>query len=82
VAAYFFDSSALVKRYARETGTAWVLSVTDPTAGHAIYAARITGVEVVSALTRQTRNGVLLPTAAATALVQFRYDLAHQYLTI
>ena len=29
--AYFFDSSATVKRYVRETGTAWVLSITAPT---------------------------------------------------
>jgi hypothetical protein len=79
VAAYFFDSSAVVKRYVQETGTAWVLSVTDPAAGHAIYVARITGVEVVSALTRQARSGALSPTAAPTALTQFRHDFAHQY---
>jgi len=66
VAAYFFDSSTLVKRYVYETGTAWVLSVTDPTVGHSIYVARITGVEVVSALTRQTRSGALSPTATAS----------------
>ena len=69
--AYFFDSSALVKRYARERGTAWVLSIMDPVADHAIYVARITGVEVVSALTRQTRSGAFSLTAAATALAQF-----------
>jgi predicted HTH domain antitoxin len=34
VAAYFFDSSAVVKRYVREIGTAWGLSITAPTAGH------------------------------------------------
>ena len=36
MAAYVFDSSAVVKRYVRETGTAWVLSVLEPGAGHAI----------------------------------------------
>ena len=82
MAAYVFDSSAVVKRYVRETGTAWVLSVLDPGAGHAIYVARITGVEVVSALTRQARSGALVPTAAATALTQFRHDFAHQYYKV
>jgi predicted nucleic acid-binding protein len=82
VATYVFDSSAVVKRYVRETGTVWVLSLTEPGAGHAIYVAGITGVEVVSALTRQTRSGALDPTAAATALTQFRYDFAHQYHTV
>ena len=31
MAAYFFDSSAVVKRYVRETGTVWVLSVSENT---------------------------------------------------
>jgi hypothetical protein len=82
VAAYFFDSSAVVKRYVQEMGTAWVLSVMDPAAGHALYVARITGVEVVSALTRQTRSGAVAPEAAATALMQFRHDFTHQYRTV
>jgi len=63
VAAYLFDSSAVVKRYVRETGTVWVLSITAPTAGHFIYVAHITGAEVVSALVRQARHGALPPTA-------------------
>jgi predicted nucleic acid-binding protein len=82
VAAYFFDSSALVKRYGQETGTAWVLRVTDPAAGHSIYVARITGVEVVSALTRQTRSGALSPAVTAIALGAFRHDFVHQYYAV
>jgi len=82
VATYVCDSSAVVKRYVRETGTVWVLSLTDPGARHTLYVAGITGVEVVSALTRQTRSGALDSTAAATALAQFRHDWAHQYQTI
>jgi hypothetical protein len=46
--AYFLDSSALVKRYAAETGTAWMTSLIDPAAGNVIYVARITGVETVA----------------------------------
>jgi hypothetical protein len=42
----------------------------------------MTGVEVVSALTRQPRSGARDPTAAAMALVQFRHDWAHQYQTV
>jgi hypothetical protein len=79
VAVYVWDSSALVKRYVRERGTAWVRDLTDPLAGHTLYIATITGVEVVAALTRQTRQGALTPTDAAQALTQFRYDFAHQY---
>jgi predicted nucleic acid-binding protein len=82
VAVYVFDSSALVKRYVHEIGTAWVHGLTDPAAGHTLYIAGITGVEVVSALTRQTRRGALVPTDAARALTQFRQDFAHQYQTV
>jgi predicted nucleic acid-binding protein len=82
VAVYVMDSSALVKRYVRERGTAWVRSLTDPAVGHTLYIAGITGVEVVSALTRQTRSGALASTDAAQALTQFRHDFTHQYQTV
>jgi predicted nucleic acid-binding protein len=35
--AYYFDSSALVKRYTDETGSLWVRSLTAPQAGHVIF---------------------------------------------
>lgn len=57
MSAYFFDSSAVVKRYVNETGTAWVTSILAPTAGHDIYVTRITGVEVVSAIARRGYRG-------------------------
>ena len=79
MAAYFFDSSAIVKRYVREVGTAWVRDITEPVAGHRLYVARLAGVEVVSALTRQGRSGNLSAAALATAMVQFRQDFEHQY---
>jgi len=37
VVLYYFDSSALVKRYISERGTAWVLGITDPGAGNIIF---------------------------------------------
>lgn len=79
MAVYFFDSSAIVKRYVREVGSAWVLGITDPAASHHLYVARIAGVEVVSALTRQGRSGHLSAAALATAMAQFRHDFAQQY---
>lgn len=57
MAAYFLDSSALVKRYARETGTAWMLSLFRTGARHRLYVSRITGVEVAAALTRKLCGG-------------------------
>ncbi|MEW6127006.1 MAG: type II toxin-antitoxin system VapC family toxin [Acidobacteriota bacterium] len=76
---YFFDSSALVKRYVRETGTDWVRAITDPAANYKIYIAEITGVEVLAAITRRIRTKSISKTDADTASKQFRYDFAKQY---
>jgi predicted nucleic acid-binding protein len=59
MAVYFFDSSALVKRYIAETGSGWVSGLTDPTAGNINFIAGITAVEVVSAVARRARAGHL-----------------------
>jgi uncharacterized protein len=66
--AYYCDSSALVKRYADETGTLWVRSLTDPQAGHDIFTAHITGIEVVAAIARKTHMGEIAEHEAATAI--------------
>jgi hypothetical protein len=79
---YFFDSSALAKRYVAEIGTAWVQSLADPAAENSVYVARITLVELVSAISRRRRNGDLTPTAAAAALADVRADFTSDYQVI
>ena len=76
---YFFDTSAIVKRYARETGSAWITTISNPVIGNPIYLARITEVETVSAITRQARENRILASDAATAINMFRYDFANHY---
>jgi uncharacterized protein len=82
MAAYFLDSSALVKRYAAETGTAWVKGLIDPAAGNLILIARITGVETVAALARKRKGNLLSQTDAATALATLRKELVGLVLTV
>lgn len=82
MAVYFFDSSGIVKRYVEEKGTPWVLDIADPAAGNHTYLARIAGVEVISALTRQKASGNLPEPTAAIAIAQFRHDFTHQYRLI
>ncbi len=36
---FYLDTSALVKRYVRETGTGWVRALADPGAGNTIILA-------------------------------------------
>ena len=61
MADYFFDTSALVKRHVAEVGTAWVKSLVRAKAGHTLYIARITAVEITSAITRPATCGRPFP---------------------
>ena len=82
MAIYFLDSSAVVKRYVPETGSAWVTGITDPASGNLLYVARITGAEVVSAVTRRQRRSQITSPDAAVALLAFRRDFPSGYLVI
>jgi uncharacterized protein len=59
MALYFFDSSALVKRYVREQGSAWVCEITATEGGHLIRLSLLTSIEIASALARRQREGGL-----------------------
>lgn len=81
MAIYFFDSSGLVKRYVAETGTAWTQGLTDPSAGHGIYIAQLTGVEVIAAINRRAGSNPpsISKADAAKAIAEFRLDYDSQY---
>ena len=80
--AYFLDSSALVKRYVPETGSAWIRALSAQETGNSLFIARITWVEVLSALARREREGSLTPTDRTLILQRFRSDLNNQYQVI
>jgi predicted nucleic acid-binding protein len=82
VSAYFLDSSALVKRYVPETGTAWIQAIADAATGNLLIISRITWVEVLSALARRQREGSLSATDVHLIIQRFRYDLNHQYQVV
>jgi len=79
MAAFIFDASAIVKRYLNEIGSGWVHGLAVPAVGHEIFLTRIARVEVIAAVTRRRRGGVLPIAAATSLLAQFRHDAAHQY---
>ena len=81
-AAYFFDSSALVKRYVQEDGTAWVRRLTRRSPSTVIYIARITAVEVTSAVARRRKGRTLTSSKASSILHRFRQHLAGRYTVI
>lgn len=79
MAHYYFDSSALVKRYVAEVGTAWAQSLCAPSAGHILYTVRLSGAEIVAALFRRVRTGTLSPADAQAAALQFKADFRADY---
>ena len=79
MAAYFIDSSALVKRYVREIGTSWIRSLTHRGTANQIYLVRITAVEVTSAVARRRRGKTLSSRQASSILSRFRKHLAGRY---
>src|SRR5438105_3889420 len=65
---YLVDSSALVKRYVLETGTAWVRGITRKNPSTVIYIAHITAVEVTCAVARRRKGRTLTPPRASSIL--------------
>ncbi|MFV9507355.1 MAG: type II toxin-antitoxin system VapC family toxin [Oscillochloridaceae bacterium umkhey_bin13] len=61
MAVFYADSSVLVKRHLPERGSAWFRALTAPGTGNRIQTARLSTVEVVSALNRRVREGTLDP---------------------
>jgi uncharacterized protein len=82
MAVYFFDSSALVKRYTPEDGTKWVQALTDPAVGNDIYIARITGAETIAAIRKKVRNRQVDESDAKKVITDFRRDFTNQYQII
>ena len=82
VSVYFLDSSALVKRYIAEAGTAWIQQISAPQARHQLIIARIAWVEVLGALARRQREAILSPARVAEAIQAFRFDLDTQYKVV
>lgn len=79
MADFYFDSSAVVKRYVIEAGSAWVNSLfADPR--HSIYTARVTGAEVVAAIVRRARGGSLV--TPQPLLRQFRQEFGRRIVPI
>lgn len=82
MATYYWDTSALVKRYAQETGSQWVRRLTDPAATHDLYTVRITGPEMVAAVFRKVRMGHLSPLGATKLTNDFHLHWQQQYQII
>ena len=79
MAAYYFDSSALVKRYAQEIGSVWVKGITDAPATNEMFISMATGAEVVAALTRKSLMNEMSIHASSAAIAAFKRDFKGSY---
>ena len=70
----FLDSSALVKCYVAEAGSAWTRSILDDE-NNVVYVASLSRAETISALTRRFRHGDISQDEFDVACEQFRLDL-------
>jgi uncharacterized protein len=79
---YFFDSSALVKRYTKEVGTAWVQSITVTSSGNTIIIADITSIEIMSAIARLSRDGKIKLRIAKSIRLLVDQHLNTEYISV
>jgi uncharacterized protein len=82
MADYYFDSSGLAKRYVNEQGSIWVREIVSPGRHHAVYTARISGAEIVTALALRGRSSTLAPAHVRAAITRFRQVCRRGYALI
>lgn len=79
---YFFDSSALLKRYMREQGSLWVASICAISSGNSIMIAQITPAEVVSGAARQARDNFISTRTAHAVRLMMNRHFERQYVIV
>jgi uncharacterized protein len=78
----FADTSALVKRYVPEVGSAWMEQWFDPANGHLVIISEITIVELVSALARRHREASIPSADFLHLRSDFLLHADHEYLVM
>lgn len=72
---YFFDSSAAVKNYLSETGSAWIRGLVNANPPNQIHVSRLASVEVISAFVRRAKGKLITTNAAQNFITQFKANL-------
>src|SRR6266568_5448339 len=78
----YVDTSALVKRYVAEVGSAWVRRLLAHPAQYVIYTAALSQVEVISALQRRVRDGSLAEAQAQRLAHRVTVHFAQRYQVV
>ncbi|MGI8587574.1 MAG: type II toxin-antitoxin system VapC family toxin [Chloroflexia bacterium] len=78
MAVYYFDTSALVKRYVLEVGMPGVTNLANG-AEHQFYTVRISGPELIAALYRRSRRREIPSVDVVALTVSFKTDWLRRY---
>ena len=79
MAAFYFDSSALVKRYSFENGTKFVIELMRPSAKNRFYSAKISEAEVCATISRKRKSGNLSIISSNKAHKRFRRNFSGNF---
>src|SRR5437870_4971740 len=77
---HFLDSSALLKRYRQETGSQWMLQLTQTS--DRIVISRLAQLEVTAAIVRRARQAGNTPQQVAAALASLNREIAEMFEVI
>ncbi len=76
---YYLDTSALVKRYINETGSAWLRALVDPALSPVLIVSQLLIVEMTSAFNRRLREGTVNRDDYTRMMDAFRDDCLVEY---
>jgi hypothetical protein len=79
---YFLDSSALVKYYVAERGSAWVNALANPESGNVVGIAQITVSEVAAALASKSRARTIQLQEFDLAVINLLQDAANYFVVV
>jgi hypothetical protein len=79
---FFIDTSALVKRYLPEPGSAWIIELVTNRRDNAIVISELTTVETISALARLERQAELTTDRVDALSSLFLLHVEEQYLVV
>lgn len=79
---YYFDTSALVKRYFPELGTVWVTTATDPATRHVILVSELALAETAAAIAAKQRASGGISIAERDRILQLFLLHCHREYTL
>lgn len=80
MASYFFDTSAIAKRYFNEKGHAWIIERCDPKRGSRLYISQAALVEAVATMCRKTREQIITIAQRDKLIDAFKQDSQNTYI--